>query len=127
MAHFIDTETHEITDNVLVDSRPRFAEFKPDGSEVWVGAEIGGTVSVIDVQDEGGRLKKITFEIPGLRAEAIQPVGVQDHRRWQEGLRGARAGQPRGGGQHGETTRWKNTCWSGSASGSWPSRRTRRH
>ena len=32
MAHFIDTGTHEVTDNVLVDTRPRFAEFKPDGS-----------------------------------------------------------------------------------------------
>ena len=36
MAHFIDTDTHEITSNVLVDTRPRFAQFKPDGSEVWV-------------------------------------------------------------------------------------------
>src|SRR3546814_18866310 len=48
MAHFIDTASHAITDNVLVDARPRFAEFSPDGSQVWVSAEIGGTVSVID-------------------------------------------------------------------------------
>jgi len=76
MAHFIDTETREIVANVLVDSRPRFAEFKTDGSEVWVSAEIGGTVSVIDpVKREV--TKKITFKIPGLRAEAIQPVGVR--------------------------------------------------
>src|SRR5262249_24375745 len=32
----------------LVDARPRFAEFKRDASEVWVPAEIGGTVSIID-------------------------------------------------------------------------------
>ena len=76
MAHFIDTSTHEITDNVLVDSRPRFAEFKPDGSEVWVSAEIGGTVSVIDNATREVK-HKITFEIAGLRAEAIQPVGVR--------------------------------------------------
>jgi PQQ-dependent catabolism-associated beta-propeller protein len=76
MAHFIDTSTHEITDNVLVDSRPRFAEFKPDGSEVWVSAEIGGTISVIDNATREVK-KKITFEIAGLRAEAIQPVGVR--------------------------------------------------
>ena len=68
--------THEITDNVLVDSRPRFAEFKPDGSEVWVSAEIGGTVSVIDNATREVK-HKITFEIPGLRAESIQPVGVR--------------------------------------------------
>jgi PQQ-dependent catabolism-associated beta-propeller protein len=76
MAHFIDTETHEIVDNVLVDSRPRFAEFTPDGSQVWVSAEIGGTVSVID-NAKREVIHKITFEIPGLRSEAIQPVGVR--------------------------------------------------
>ncbi len=76
MAHFIDTESHEIVNNVLVDSRPRFAEFKPDGSEVWVSAEIGGTVSVIDNASREVT-HKITFEIPGLRAESIQPVGIR--------------------------------------------------
>ena len=45
MAHFIDTSTREIVANVLVDARPRFAEFKSDGSELWVSSEIGGTVS----------------------------------------------------------------------------------
>jgi PQQ-dependent catabolism-associated beta-propeller protein len=75
MAHFIDTATREIVANVLVDARPRFAEFKRDGSELWVSSEIGGTVSVIDpakrvVTD------KIEFNIPGLRREAIQPVGI---------------------------------------------------
>jgi PQQ-dependent catabolism-associated beta-propeller protein len=75
MAHFIDTQTREIVANVLVDSRPRFAEFKPDGSELWVSSEVGGTVSIIDpVKREVS--KKITFDIPGLRKEAIQPVGV---------------------------------------------------
>src|SRR5262249_4656803 len=48
MAHFIDTATRQIVANVLVDARPRFAQFKHDGSEVWVSAEIGGTVTVID-------------------------------------------------------------------------------
>jgi PQQ-dependent catabolism-associated beta-propeller protein len=76
MAHFIDTETRQVVANVLVDARPRYAEFKKDGSELWVSAEIGGTVSVIDpVKREV--IRKITFEIPGLRSEAIQPVGVK--------------------------------------------------
>src|SRR3546814_8316666 len=48
MAHFIDAETFEIKGNVLVDQRPRIAESTDDGAEVWVSAEIGGTVSVID-------------------------------------------------------------------------------
>lgn len=76
MAHFVDTSTDEITHNVLVDSRPRFAEYKKDGSEVWISAEIGGTVSVID--DKTREIKhKISFEIPGLKPEAIQPVGIR--------------------------------------------------
>jgi PQQ-dependent catabolism-associated beta-propeller protein len=75
MAHFIDTATRQIVANVLVDARPRFAEFKRDASEVWVSSEIGGTVSIIDpVKHEV--TKKISFEIPGLRKEAIQPVGI---------------------------------------------------
>ena len=39
-------------------------------------AEIGGTVSVIDADTKEIK-KKITFEIPGIRSEAIQPVGVR--------------------------------------------------
>ena len=75
MAHFIDTATRQIVANVLVDARPRFAEFKRDGSELWVSSEIGGTVSVIDPVKHAVT-GKINFEIPGLRAEAIQPVGI---------------------------------------------------
>jgi len=75
MAHFIDTETLEIVDNVLVDTRPRVAQFTADGEEVWVSSEIGGTVAVID--NATREIKgKITFEVPGLRPETIQPVGI---------------------------------------------------
>ena len=76
MAHFIDTTSYEVTDNVLVDSRPRFAEFTADGSQLWVTSEIGGTVAVIDPKTRK-IVKKISFEIPGVRPEAIQPVGVR--------------------------------------------------
>jgi PQQ-dependent catabolism-associated beta-propeller protein len=76
MAHFIDADTLEITDNVLVDQRPRFAEWTSDDAEVWVSSEIGGTVSVID--NATRQLKhKISFAIPGVPEEAIQPVGVR--------------------------------------------------
>jgi PQQ-dependent catabolism-associated beta-propeller protein len=75
MAHFIDTTTREIIANVLVDARPRYAEFKRDGSELWVSSEIGGTVSVIDPAKQAV-IHKIEFEIPGLRRETIQPVGI---------------------------------------------------
>jgi PQQ-dependent catabolism-associated beta-propeller protein len=75
MAHFIDTETFDVIANVIVDARPRDAEFTPDGSKVWVSSEIGGTVSIIDVA-----AKKIehviTFEIPGISIDLVQPVGM---------------------------------------------------
>jgi PQQ-dependent catabolism-associated beta-propeller protein len=61
---------------VLVDSRPRFAEFSSDGKLLWVSAELGGTVSVIDTVTRK-IVKKIEFKIPGLSKEAIQPVGVR--------------------------------------------------
>jgi len=75
MAHFIDTATRQITANVLIDSRPRFAEFKRDYSELWVSSEIGGTVSIIDPAKHVVT-GKINFSIPGLRSEAIHPVGI---------------------------------------------------
>jgi len=76
MAHFINTETLEIVENVLVDARPRVAVFTPDDKEVWVSAEIGGTVKVINPQS-----KEVThtigFKIPGVNEESIQPVGLR--------------------------------------------------
>jgi PQQ-dependent catabolism-associated beta-propeller protein len=75
MAHFIDTGTLEIVANVLVGSRPRFAAFKQDASELWVSSEVGGMVSVIDPAKHVVT-SKINFVIPGLRPEAIQPVGI---------------------------------------------------
>jgi PQQ-dependent catabolism-associated beta-propeller protein len=76
MAHFINLETRKVDANVLVDARPRVAMFTPNGREVWVSAEIGGTVSVIA---SGTRqiTHKIPFAVTGLRREAIQPVGIQ--------------------------------------------------
>ena len=76
MAHFINLKTLEVEDNVLVDQRPRVAQFTADNKQVWVSAEIGGTVSVIDVASRK-IVKKITFDIPGLSPEAIQPVGIK--------------------------------------------------
>ena len=75
MAHWIDTQTHKIVANSLVDSRPRHAEFSPDGSELWVSSEIGGTVAVLDAATQAEK-GKISFEIKGVRAEKIQPVGM---------------------------------------------------
>jgi YVTN family beta-propeller protein len=50
--------------------------FKHDGSELWVSSELGGTVSVIDPKNHVVTTK-LTFDIQGMRAEAIQPVGIR--------------------------------------------------
>jgi len=76
MAHFFDYKTHKMVAGVLVDARPRIAMFTHDGSEVWVSSELGGTVSVIDPVKHVVT-HKISFDVQGLRAEAIQPVGIQ--------------------------------------------------
>ena len=76
MAHFIDTGTLDILENVLVDARPRVAMFTPNDKEVWVSAEIGGTVKVINPSTKEVT-HTIEFEIPGVNEESIQPVGVR--------------------------------------------------
>ena len=76
MAHFIDADSYQITANVLVDQRPRFAQFSDDGTQLYVSAEIGGTVSVIDPATQQV-VKTIGFQIPGVLPEAIQPVGLR--------------------------------------------------
>ena len=76
MAHFINTETLEVFENVLVDARPRVAVFNKKGNEVWVSAEVGGTVSIIDPKTFKIE-HKIEFKIPGVNQDSIQAVGVQ--------------------------------------------------
>jgi PQQ-dependent catabolism-associated beta-propeller protein len=76
MAHFIDTDSYQVVDNVLVGSRPRYAEFTADGSQLWVTSEVAGTVSVIDPKTRK-IIKTIGFEIPGVKPESMQPVGVR--------------------------------------------------
>ena len=75
MAHFIDAKSHEVVANTLLGSRPRFSAYKSDGSELWVTSEVGGELSIIDPATQ--KIKTtVRFEIPGLQAEMIQPVGI---------------------------------------------------
>jgi PQQ-dependent catabolism-associated beta-propeller protein len=76
MAHFIDTKTYKTFDNVLVDNRPRVAMYNSAGTQLWVSSEIGGNVTVINPADRK-IIGKVTFDIPGVTKEAIQPVGVR--------------------------------------------------
>ncbi|MDP4993247.1 MAG: PQQ-dependent catabolism-associated beta-propeller protein, partial [Marivita lacus] len=76
MAHWIDTETQQLFANTLVDSRPRHAEFIKEGTELWVSAEIGGTISVFDVATQTEKTK-IDFELPNIHPDRVQPVGFE--------------------------------------------------
>jgi PQQ-dependent catabolism-associated beta-propeller protein len=81
MAHIIDNATMKLVGNILVDSRPREAKFTQDMKELWVSSEVGGTISVIDTSNwddpKSWKVKeKISFEVPGVRPEQLQPVGM---------------------------------------------------
>ena len=76
MVHWIDAKTLELRDNTLVDPRPRGCRFTQDSQELWVSSEIAGTVSVIDVSTHTPKAT-ISFQIPGVTREKIQPVGIQ--------------------------------------------------
>jgi PQQ-dependent catabolism-associated beta-propeller protein len=76
MVHWIDTDKRVLVDNTLVDSRPRHAEFDKAGKKLWVSAEIGGTVSIIDTATHKVE-HTIQFNIKGVPKDKIQPVGVK--------------------------------------------------
>jgi YVTN family beta-propeller protein len=62
--------------NVLVDTRPRYAEWVNGGTQAWVSSEVGGTVAVIDAESYK-ILHKIDFPIPGVRREFVEPIGIR--------------------------------------------------
>jgi PQQ-dependent catabolism-associated beta-propeller protein len=76
MAHFFDYGTRKMVAATLVGARPRDATYRHDGTEVWVSAELGGTVSVIDAKTHQVT-HTIPFEIRGLRGDQIQPEDIQ--------------------------------------------------
>ena len=76
MAHVIDVATATVRANLIVDTRPRYIAFTPDGSRFWVSSELRGTVSVFDavtLKPAG----KIDFDRANLTTELIQPVGIR--------------------------------------------------
>ena len=75
MIHWIDVKTNKISDNTLVDPRPRAASFTADNTQLWVTSEIAGTLMILDVKSKQ-IIKKIRLDIPGVTADKIQPVGV---------------------------------------------------
>jgi PQQ-dependent catabolism-associated beta-propeller protein len=82
MVHWIDRGKLDLIDNTLVDPRPRACRFTADSEELWVSSEIAGTVTVLDSTSRA-RKATISFQIPGVTREKIQPVGIQIDRNRQ--------------------------------------------
>lgn len=76
MLHWIDTSTQTLAESTPVDQRPRFVEFSQDGSRLWASAEIGGTVTILDVASRQV-LKTLNFQIKGVHPDKVQPVGIK--------------------------------------------------
>jgi PQQ-dependent catabolism-associated beta-propeller protein len=76
MAHWIDLAAKKAVWDIPVDPRPRYAVFSADDSRLWVSSEIGGTVTVVDVAARKV-VKTISFAIPGVPKDKIQPVGMR--------------------------------------------------
>lgn len=76
MVHVIDTATAKVVKNIQVGKRPRRMAITPDGKELWVTNELDASVSIVATADHSvvGTLK---FEVKGVRAEDITPVGIQ--------------------------------------------------
>ena len=101
MAHLIDWRNKKVLANILVAARPRYAEYNKDGSELWVTSEVGGTVSIIDPAKHVVA-QKITFDVPGLAKEQIQPVGIRFSADGKLAFIAMGPGQSRGGHRRGD-------------------------
>ena len=75
VVHLIDLTSKKIVKDIKVGNRPRRFAASPDGSEIWVSNELSASVSVIDAKTNTVK-GTVKFEIQGMRANDITPVGV---------------------------------------------------
>ena len=75
VVHVIDLGSKKVSKNIKVGKRPRRFVMSPDGSELWVTNELDATVSVVDTKTHTEK-QKIKFEVKGMRAADITPVGM---------------------------------------------------
>ncbi len=83
MIHWIDSKTLEVVDNSLIDPRPRGLHFTADSQQLWATSELGGTLTIFDV-NQHSVIKKISFKVKGVNDDKVQPVGVvvDKERKW---------------------------------------------
>ncbi len=76
LVHVIDTASAKVLKNVKVGKRPRRMAITADGRELWVTNELDASVSIVGTADHTV-LATLKFEVKGVRAEDITPVGIQ--------------------------------------------------
>ena len=75
MVHVIDPEAGTVMKNIAVGKRPRRMMLSADGAELWVTNELGASISIISTKDLTV-IDTIKFELKGMRADDITPVGI---------------------------------------------------
>ncbi len=75
MIHVVDPVAGTVIKNIAVGKRPRRMILAADGAELWVTNELGSSVSIVSTKDLNV-IETIKFEIKGMRADDISPVGI---------------------------------------------------
>jgi PQQ-dependent catabolism-associated beta-propeller protein len=76
LAQWIDATTFQVIDSTPVVARPRASQFTADGKQLWVTSENAAKLTVIDTATRQP-LKILRFEIPGIDAATVKPVGIR--------------------------------------------------
>jgi PQQ-dependent catabolism-associated beta-propeller protein len=75
LVHVIDTVSGKILKNAGVGKRPRRLALTPDGKELWVTNELDSSVSIVSTRTFE-LIDTLKFEVKGVRAQDITPVGI---------------------------------------------------
>jgi len=70
-----DAQLGSVLSRIKVGKRPRRMALSPDGAELWVTSELDASVGILSTRDHK-LLHTLRFEVPGMRAGDITPVGI---------------------------------------------------
>jgi len=76
LVHVIDTASGQLVKNIKVGKRPRRMAIGADGKELWVTCELDAGVTIVSTADNAV-IATLKFEVKGVRAQDITPVGIQ--------------------------------------------------
>ncbi len=76
VVNWIDLASKTMVDATETDQRPRHVEFTADGKELWIAAEMGGTVQIADPATRK-IVETLHFTIPGVQDYQLLPCGIR--------------------------------------------------